>query len=491
MIVGASAVLAPTDSPFVKFTLKGDNPTSMVLSDVSAPWTNPTYMNAHTGPETTCTGGGCWSRYIDKKVFDLNLVDYDGNLLATMVLDGVLFYSTEEDQETFSGSSFWWGDATITKVDPDFNAEGNYFVMAEAWKNADGKGAFALIEEGQPQDSNVPVLQYSVDATRITPYREIIIIEEKHPVVDELYKDKQYTINIEGWGTLDYDAVYEPFKYQLFGEYDYVRDRSLPIGYVRASTITEYWDYFGWGKVWYDINTEEYHRTWWGYLLDHGSTGITDADGDGYYSNEDCDDLNEDIHPGATEIYGNNVDEDCSGADTLVYGTVSTSLYDLYHVTTDLYLDTQFYATVFTGDAGSYGDYELNANDPGTAYLKYLKAGFTSKQSPSFSIGIGLEEQNTTMQQNNVVAGSVTGSLTDLSLNPLNSQDLYVSNSSGIIQKLVSGEGTYMVLGLPDSQLSGEVYTITAPGCIVYGGTDIPIIKGNISNRDLYLDCGD
>ncbi|MCB2182330.1 MAG: hypothetical protein KQH63_09915 [Desulfobulbaceae bacterium] len=41
-----------------------------------------------------------------------------------------------------------------------------------------------------------------------------------------------------------------------------------------------------------------------------------DSDGDGYYAaNGDCDDANAAIYPGAIEICGDNIDQDCSGAD--------------------------------------------------------------------------------------------------------------------------------------------------------------------------------
>ena len=47
---------------------------------------------------------------------------------------------------------------------------------------------------------------------------------------------------------------------------------------------------------------------------EHGVAGAaTDADGDGYLWCDECDDGNPDVHPGAQEICGNGVDDDCNG----------------------------------------------------------------------------------------------------------------------------------------------------------------------------------
>jgi hypothetical protein len=43
-----------------------------------------------------------------------------------------------------------------------------------------------------------------------------------------------------------------------------------------------------------------------------------DSDGDGVDARRDCDDANPAVHPGATDVPGNGVDEDCSGQDTPV-----------------------------------------------------------------------------------------------------------------------------------------------------------------------------
>jgi Ca2+-binding RTX toxin-like protein len=44
---------------------------------------------------------------------------------------------------------------------------------------------------------------------------------------------------------------------------------------------------------------------------------VVDGDGDGFTTEEDCDDKDPAIRPGATDVPGNGVDEDCSGGDSL------------------------------------------------------------------------------------------------------------------------------------------------------------------------------
>jgi len=48
---------------------------------------------------------------------------------------------------------------------------------------------------------------------------------------------------------------------------------------------------------------------------DTGDLPIVDADGDGYSVDEDCDDDDAGVHPGATEAWYDGVDQDCDGND--------------------------------------------------------------------------------------------------------------------------------------------------------------------------------
>ena len=59
------------------------------------------------------------------------------------------------------------------------------------------------------------------------------------------------------------------------------------------------------------------------YTFDINGTGTVDSDNDGYISVIDCDDNDNSVYPGATEILNNGIDEDCSGSDL-----IDTSLLD-------------------------------------------------------------------------------------------------------------------------------------------------------------------
>ncbi len=58
-----------------------------------------------------------------------------------------------------------------------------------------------------------------------------------------------------------------------------------------------------------------YGRGIWDYHLDGGDCSDEDADGDGSPCESDCNDFDESVFPGADEVCGDGVDQDCDGAD--------------------------------------------------------------------------------------------------------------------------------------------------------------------------------
>jgi hypothetical protein len=63
-------------------------------------------------------------------------------------------------------------------------------------------------------------------------------------------------------------------------------------------------------------NVDEYGAVTYGPERTCTTGGVVDQDGDGYPTDQDCNDTDSSVHPGAPEIPGDGIDQDCDGHDT-------------------------------------------------------------------------------------------------------------------------------------------------------------------------------
>ena len=176
---------------------------------------------------------------------------------------------------------------------------------------------------------------------------------------------------------------------------------------------------------------------------------LIDFDKDGYYSDVDCNELNSSIHPGAIEVYGNGVDEDCSGADFVLTGNVFDK--DGRRIYNALISATCSDENGYNTTQNIYNDYVLNINSAGSCEITASKDGFSSLMDQSQS-GIGFDNMDFVLDQNDSIAGNITGFV--LSTPPIsilgNAEVRVIDASTSEIIQIVFADvtGQYVVYGL-------------------------------------------
>jgi len=162
-------------------------------------------------------------------------------------------------------------------------------------------------------------------------------------------------------------------------------------------------------------------------------------------------------------VYGNSIDEDCSGADLVLSGTVYDELgqelcnanvtatcgADVYSSKTDCMAAAQTARAPSIGE----GNYQLNINTPTPCDVVASKEGFVTSNAYNPSTDLGVENVDFTLDQDDAIAGGIsgevyqTGPITALPGIKLSAVD---TSTDEVIQVVYSnGTAEYEFAGLP------------------------------------------
>jgi ribosomal protein L7/L12 len=132
--------------------------------------------------------------------------------------------------------------------------------------------------------------------------------------------------------------------------------------------------------------------------------GSEDADGDGYTSDVDCDDADASVYPGATEICGDGIDQDCDGSDPLCPEDVDDDG-DGYTENQGDCNDSE--ATIYPGAPETIGDgIDQNCDECDDCY--------TDNDSDGFGIPVTITDDNLDCDDNSTPnTSSVVGDCND------------------------------------------------------------------------------
>ena len=183
-----------------------------------------------------------------------------------------------------------------------------FYVAVTAYVNSDGN-------MGTSEYSNIILLEIEVPSVVEDAVGDGVL---SLPVVSVSSQGLHVDIN---WTSVEnatgYNLVYAPFPYT--GEQSI---QTTDMG-NQTSFSADLWE----GAAFYvavtayvesnaNINTSEYSNI---LLLEIVDQGAVDADGDGYsVADGDCDDNDSSIHPSATDIPGDGVDQNCDGMDAIL-----------------------------------------------------------------------------------------------------------------------------------------------------------------------------
>lgn len=247
----------------------------------------PMYQLTSAAPVILCRDHGT-SQVISEAAVIYNQADsvYEIFNLAGTIDISVSFHVTG-DGATLPGNYLAWKEVDETDAGVDDIEVERIIHLIEPWDNTN----IEFSVDDTPAGHATPVRFEWAALTGATTYRVYItrVRDQDHPdgygyietAVNVAVQDTVYVAHLSASGDSDH---YE------FSVWAYDGDSSIGL-YVTTCTDGHAWEY----------------------RFKVSDTGI-DADGDGYTCAQgDCDDSNADIHPGAFEVCGDGIDNDCDG----------------------------------------------------------------------------------------------------------------------------------------------------------------------------------